>query len=70
MINDGVGRSLRAFRSGETAVNAKVIRSYSSVDQLNTLAKEGYTTAKNDLVWLGRTTRIDDPARLMTLGIE
>ncbi|MBW3002958.1 hypothetical protein KY328_01020 [Candidatus Woesearchaeota archaeon] len=71
MINDGVGRSMRALKNGENAVNARVINSYASVDDMRDLASVGDEFAKSDLMWwTQRVTKIDDPARWAQLGMD
>ena len=60
LIDQGVGRSMRAFSKGEKYVNANIKRSYSSLDTLKQAAAEGFDVAKEDLRWYKRSTNIED----------
>ncbi|MBU1111828.1 MAG: RHS repeat-associated core domain-containing protein [archaeon] len=63
LINDGVGRSMRALKEGDSFVNANIVAEYSDVEHLKTAASEGYGVAKRDLFFWERSTKIVDAKR-------
>jgi len=63
MISDGVGRSMRAYKKGEKVVNAKVLKSYSNVDDLSKKAISSGSARLDKHWWNNLVTKIDDPNR-------
>lgn len=63
MINHGVGTTMRAVKSGEQSVNARIIGSYSSVDDLYAKAKYDKHAAFDKHWWDNLVTKINDPER-------
>jgi len=63
MINDGVGRSMRALKAGEKVVNARVIRTYPSVEEMSRISKYDNLAKTDKIWWEKRVTKIDDSKR-------
>jgi len=72
MISDGVGRSMRAMKSGEKYVNAKMIGEYNDAQELNYLAKikgrDGDVARLDKYWWENLVTKIDDVERWRKLN--
>ncbi len=63
MIDDGVGRTMRAINKGDKYVNARIIRDYPTIENLRWKAQFDDMARTDKLWWEKSVSKMDDSAR-------